>query len=67
MNTWRRDSEAFFFGLMSPYDSPSRRSGSRAYDADEWLEFYFTGLDYILSLNRSGYAFTEILCRHNPR
>ena len=44
---------------MSPYGFAVKTKWFKAYDADEWLEFYFAGLDYILSLNRSGYAFTE--------
>jgi uncharacterized protein len=44
---------------MSPYGFAVKTRWFGAYDADEWLEFYFVGLDYILALNRSGYAFTE--------
>ena len=48
-----------FLRPMSPYGFAVKTKWFKAYDADEWLEFYFAGLDYILSLNRSGYAFTE--------
>ncbi len=48
-----------FLRPMSPYGFAVKTKWFKAYDADEWLEFYFTGLDYILDLNRSGCAFTE--------
>jgi uncharacterized protein len=48
-----------FLRPMSPYGFAVKTKWFKAYEADEWLEFYFAGLDYILSLNRSGYAFTE--------
>ena len=44
---------------MSPYGFAVKTKWFRAYDADEWIEFYYAGLDYILELNRSGYDFTE--------
>jgi len=48
-----------FLRAMSPYGFAVKTKWFAAYDADEWLKFYFDGLDYILALNRSGYAFTE--------
>jgi uncharacterized protein len=48
-----------FLRPMSPYGFAVKTKWFKAYGADEWLEFYFAGLDYILTLNRSGYAFTE--------
>jgi His-Xaa-Ser system radical SAM maturase HxsB len=48
-----------FLRPLSPYGFAIRTKSFKSYDVDEWLEFYFAGLDYILSLNRSGYAFTE--------
>jgi uncharacterized protein len=48
-----------FLRAMSPYGFAVKTKWFMAYDADEWLKFYFDGLDYILALNRSGYAFTE--------
>jgi uncharacterized protein len=48
-----------FLRAMSPYGFAIKTKWFAAYDADEWLKFYFDGLDYILALNRSGYAFTE--------
>jgi His-Xaa-Ser system radical SAM maturase HxsB len=48
-----------FLRPMSPYGFAIKTKWFRAYDSDEWIQFYFDGLDYILALNRSGYAFTE--------
>ena len=48
-----------FLRPMSPYGFAVRTKWFKAYGADEWLDFYFAGLDYILALNRAGYAFTE--------
>jgi uncharacterized protein len=48
-----------FLRPMSPYGFAVRTKWFKAYNVDEWLEFYFAGLDYILEINRSGYAFTE--------
>jgi His-Xaa-Ser system radical SAM maturase HxsB len=48
-----------FLRPMSPYGFAVKTKWFKAYGADEWLEFYFEGLDYILALNRAGYAFTE--------
>lgn len=48
-----------FLRPMSPYGFAVKTKWFRAYSADEWIEFYHAGLDYILELNRSGYDFTE--------
>jgi His-Xaa-Ser system radical SAM maturase HxsB len=48
-----------FLRPMSPYGFAVKTKWIKAYCADERLEFYFAGLDYILELNRSGYDFTE--------
>ena len=48
-----------FLRPMSPYGFAVKTKWFEAYQVDEWLQFYFTGLDYILELNRAGYAFTE--------
>jgi uncharacterized protein len=45
-----------FLRPMSPYGFAVK---TKWFKADEWLEFYFAGLNYILELSRSGYAFTE--------
>ena len=48
-----------FLRPMSPYGFAIKTKSFKAYDVSEWLQFYFTGLDYILSLNQSGFEFTE--------
>jgi uncharacterized protein len=48
-----------FLRPMSPYGFAIKTKSFRAYDVSNWLQFYFTGLDYILSLNLSGFDFTE--------
>ncbi|MGD9897267.1 MAG: His-Xaa-Ser system radical SAM maturase HxsB [Candidatus Methylacidiphilaceae bacterium] len=48
-----------FLRPMSPYGFAVKTKWFKAYDTDEWLAFYFAGLDYILELNRSAYDFTE--------
>lgn len=52
-----------FFGIflrpMSPYGFAVKTKWFSAYAADEWLQFYFDGLSYILELNRAGYPFSE--------
>jgi uncharacterized protein len=48
-----------FLRPMSPYGFAVKTKWIKAYDVDEWLKFYFAGLDYILELNRSDYSFTE--------
>jgi len=48
-----------FLRPLSPYGFAVKTKSFNAYDADEWVEFYFAGLDYILALNHSGFAFTE--------
>ncbi len=45
-----------FLRPLSPYGFALKTKWYRAYDTSDWLEFYFSGLDYILDLNRSGYA-----------
>jgi uncharacterized protein len=54
-----RGFRGIFLRPMSPYGFAIKTKSFRAYDVSEWLQFYFAGLDYILSLNRSGFAFTE--------
>jgi len=48
-----------FLRPLSPYGFAVKTKSYAAYDADEWLNFYFDGLDYILELNRAGYRFVE--------
>jgi His-Xaa-Ser system radical SAM maturase HxsB len=55
----RQGFKGIFLRPLSPYGFAVKTKWYKAYDAKEWLDFYFAGLDYILTLNRAGYAFTE--------
>jgi uncharacterized protein len=48
-----------FLRTMSPYGFAIKTKWFASYHADEWLDFYFDGLDYIIELNRKGLVFTE--------
>jgi His-Xaa-Ser system radical SAM maturase HxsB len=48
-----------FIRPMSPYGFAVKTRWFKAYDASEWLKFYFEGLDYIVALNKAGYSFIE--------
>jgi uncharacterized protein len=48
-----------FLRPLSPYGFAIKTKAYAAYDADQWLKFYFDGLDYVLDLNRSGVPFVE--------
>jgi His-Xaa-Ser system radical SAM maturase HxsB len=48
-----------FLRPLSPYGFAVKTKSYMAYDGDEWLRFYFEGLDYIIQLNRDGLFFME--------
>lgn len=51
--------EEIFLRPLSPYGFAMRTKSYAAYDVEQWLNFYFEGLDYILELNRNGIPFIE--------
>jgi uncharacterized protein len=51
--------DQIFLRPLSPYGFAVKTKSYQAYDSDEWLEFYFKGLAYILELNRNGLRFAE--------
>lgn len=51
--------DGIFLRPLSPYGFAVKTKWYRAYEADEWLDFYFENLDYILRLNRNGLFFVE--------
>ncbi|HEY1698835.1 MAG TPA: His-Xaa-Ser system radical SAM maturase HxsB [Trebonia sp.] len=51
---------AVFLRPISPYGFALRRRAGANYHVDRWLEFYETGLDRIVELNRRGRPMTEI-------
>lgn len=48
-----------FLRPLSPYGFAIKTKSYKKYDTDEWLKFYFEGLDYIINLNKNGYYFSE--------
>jgi His-Xaa-Ser system radical SAM maturase HxsB len=48
-----------FLRPLSPYGFAMRTGAHAAYDIDRWLSFYERGLDYIINLNKSGFAMVE--------
>lgn len=56
----RNDLHEIFFRPMSPYGFAVRGRHIDKYSANQWIEFYKQGLDYVLDLNRHGYPLTEI-------
>lgn len=51
--------EGVFLRPLSPYGFAMKTKSYDAYQMNEWLDFYFEGLDYILEINRSGMRFPE--------
>jgi His-Xaa-Ser system radical SAM maturase HxsB len=51
--------EGIFLRPLSPYGFAIKTRTYAAYDTDQWLTFYFDGLDYIMELNRGGVPFRE--------
>ncbi|HFL3389776.1 TPA: His-Xaa-Ser system radical SAM maturase HxsB, partial [Legionella pneumophila] len=50
---------SIFLRPLSPYGFAIRTKSYKKYDTDEWLKFYFEGLNYIIQLNKNGYYFSE--------
>jgi His-Xaa-Ser system radical SAM maturase HxsB len=48
-----------FLRPLSPYGFAVKTKAIASYNTGRWLKFYKEGLDYILSLNKSGIAFRE--------
>ena len=55
----RLNFDRIFLRPLSPYGFAIKTKSYQAYDSDEWLDFYFKGLAYILELNRNGLHFVE--------
>ncbi len=55
----RQGFSRIFLRPLSPYGFAIKTKWYAAYDADEWLDFFFAGLDYIIELNRDGLFFAE--------
>ena len=48
-----------FLRPISPYGFAIKTKAARAYEAEQWLDFYFQALEYIIELNRRGTYFRE--------
>ena len=48
-----------FLRPISPYGFAIKTKQVEKYNIDKWMEFYISGLEYIIELNRSGYFLTE--------
>jgi len=59
----KQDFSGIFLRPLSPYGFAIKTKWYKSYDVDEWLKFYFEGLDYIIELNRNGLKFQEFYAR----
>lgn len=50
---------SIFLRPLSPYGFAVKTRWYESYDVEEWLKFYFEGLDYIIELNKRGVDFVE--------
>ena len=51
--------QSIFLRPLSPYGFAIKTKWYERYNASDWLEFYFKGLEYIISLNKKGKFFVE--------
>ena len=58
-----RDFNGIFLRPLSPYGFAVKTKWFTSYDMEEWLKFYFEGLDYIIELNKQGLNFQEFYAR----
>jgi uncharacterized protein len=54
-----QDMPGIFLRPLSPYGFALKTKTFKAYGVDQWNEFYFKGLEYIIDLNRRGVEFKE--------
>jgi uncharacterized protein len=57
------DFGGIFLRPLSPYGFAIKTKWYKSYGIDEWLQFYFEGLDYIIELNKRGLKFQEFYAR----
>lgn len=55
----RLEFPGIFLRPLSPYGFAIKTKRYEKYGLNEWLNFYFEGLDYIVELNRNGVKFRE--------
>lgn len=51
--------DGIFFRALNPYGFASEQASKLGYTAEEFVDFYKNGLDYIISINKSGEFFVE--------
>ncbi len=51
--------DGIFLRPLSPYGFAIKTKFYRDYSKDDWLKFYFEGLDYIIQINKDGFHFSE--------
>jgi uncharacterized protein len=51
--------KGIFLRPLSPYGFAIKTKRFMAYNTERWLDFYKSGLDYIIELNRNGVEFSE--------
>jgi len=56
----RQSFHTIFLRPISPYGFAVKSNHRTGYEMDAFLEFYRTGLNHIIDLNRKGYSLTEI-------
>jgi len=55
----RLEFDGIFLRVLSPYGFAMKTKQFTSYDQKDWFDFYKTGLDYILELNKKGRHFVE--------
>jgi His-Xaa-Ser system radical SAM maturase HxsB len=55
----RQGFDTIFLRPLSPYGFAIKTKTHAAYNTEEWLKFYFEGLDYVIKLNKGGQSFVE--------
>ena len=53
---------SIFLRSLSPYGFAIKTKAFYSYQTDEWLNFYKTGLDYIIEINKKGVFFYRAIC-----
>ena len=55
----KQNLHSIFLRPLSPYGFAIKTKQTEKYNADNWIDFFKDGLDYIISLNQAGYFLVE--------
>jgi len=55
----KQNFHSIFLRPLSPYGFAIKTKAFYLYETNEWLDFYKTGLDYIIEINKNGHYFIE--------